>query len=116
MSIRHIEPGLRLSSAVIHGGKIYLAGYVADAAMGQSVAAQTKDILEQIEATLTEAGSGKDKLIKVNIWLTDISTIGEMNQAWDAWIAPGPGPARATVEAKLADPGWAVEIMVEAAI
>jgi len=39
-----------------------------------------------------------------------------MNAVWDAWISPGPGPARATVEAKLAHAGWAVEIMVEAAL
>ncbi len=116
MSITHIDPGLRLSSAVIHGGKIYLAGYVAEAAAGQSVAAQTQDILNQIEETLREAGSDKSKLLKVNIWLTDITTIAEMNSVWDRWIAPGPGPARATVEAKLANFGWSVEIMVEAAI
>lgn len=116
MGIIHIEPGKRLSSAVVHGNKVYLAGYVADAAMGGSVAEQTADILAQIDGTLAEAGTDKTKLLKVNIWLTDIGTIGEMNEVWDRWIAPGPGPARATVEAKLADSGWAVEIMVEAAI
>lgn len=114
--LQHIEPGLRLSSAVIHGDKIYLAGYVAEAAAGQSVAAQTQDILDQIQDTLSQHGSDKSKLIKANIWLTDITTIAEMNSVWDRWIAPGPGPARATVEAKLAAPQWAVEIMVEAAV
>jgi len=39
-----------------------------------------------------------------------------MNEAWDAWVAPGETPARATVESKLAVPGLDVEIMVEAAI
>lgn len=116
MSITYIEPGARLSSAVIHGGKVYLAGYVAEAAAGGSVAAQTKDILAQIEQTLIEAGSDKTKLLKVNIWLTDIATIGEMNREWDKWVVAGKTPARATVEAKLASPEWAVEIMVEAAI
>ncbi len=116
MSIRYIEPGARLSSAVIHGGKVYLAGYVADAAAGGTVAEQTRDILTQIEETLIEAGSDKTKLLKVNIWLTNISTIGEMNSVWDKWVVPGKTPARATVEAKLASPDWAVEIMVEAAI
>lgn len=116
MSIRHIEPGLRLSSAVVHGDKVYLAGYVADKAAGGSVAEQTADILAQIDETLAEAGTDKRKLLKVNIWLTDISTIGEMNSVWERWIAPGPGPARATVEAKLAGAAWAVEIMVEAAL
>lgn len=116
MSIRYIEPGARLSSAVIHGGKVYLAGYVAESAAGGTVAEQTKDILAQIEQTLLEAGSDKTKMLRVNIWLSDISTIGEMNAVWDQWVVPGKTPARATVEAKLADPDWAVEIMVEAAI
>lgn len=116
MSIRRIEPGARLSSAVIHGDKVYLAGYVADQAVGQSIAAQTQDILEQIDETLAEAGTDKTKLLKVNIWLTDITKITEMNSVWDAWIIPGKTPARATVEAKLAGKGWDVEIMVEAAI
>jgi len=116
MSITRIEPGPRMSSAVIHGGKIYLAGYVAEDAAGGSVLEQTRDILAQIDETLAQAGTDKTKLLKVNIWLTDITTIGEMNAAWDAWVVAGQTPARATVEAKLADPNWAVEIMVEAAL
>ncbi len=114
--ITRIEPGARLSSAVIHGGKVYLAGYVADAAAGQSVKAQTQDILAQIDETLAQAGTNKTNILKANIWLTDITTIAQMNEAWDAWVVPGQTPARATVEAKLASPQWAVEIMVEAAI
>lgn len=114
MSITRIEAGPRMSSAVIHGGKVYLAGYVAE--QGESVTEQTRDILRQIEETLREAGSDKTKLLKANIWLTDITTIGEMNAAWDAWVIPGQTPARATVEAKLAQPQWKVEIMVEAAL
>ncbi|MBV8073866.1 MAG: RidA family protein, partial [Candidatus Eremiobacteraeota bacterium] len=38
-----------------------------------------------------------------------------MNAVWDAWVAPGDPPARATVEAKLARPDLKVEIMVVAA-
>ncbi|MFM9890278.1 MAG: RidA family protein [Rickettsiales bacterium] len=116
MDITRIEPGPRMSEAVIHGGKIYLSGMVADSTVGQSVANQTADILAQIDAVLKQAGSDKTKLLKVNIWLTDITTIAEMNRVWDAWVVPGKTPARATVEAKLADAGWAIEIMVEAAV
>lgn len=114
MTINRIEPGPRMSAAVIHGGKVYLAGYVAES--GSTVAEQTRDILRQIDETLAEAGTDKTKLLKVNIWLTDISTIGEMNSVWDQWIVPGKTPARATVEAKLASPDWKIEIMVEAAL
>ena len=116
MSIQRIEPGPRMSEAVIHGGKVYTAGIVAGDAAGKSVAEQTKDILAQLDAILKEAGSDKTKLLKANIWLTDISTITEMNSVWDAWVLSGKTPARATVEAKLAGKGWDIEIMVEAAI
>ncbi len=116
MPLKRIEPGNRMSAAVIHGNKVYLAGFTPEAALGKSVAEQTKDVLEQIDATLKEAGTDKTQIIKANIWLTDIKTFAEMNSVWDAWVTPGQTPARATVEAKLAAPGIDVEIMVEAAI
>lgn len=113
--IKRIEAGARMSEAVIHGDKVYLCGVVADAAAGKSVYEQTKDVLQQIDAMLKSAGSDKTKMLKANIWLTDISTFADMNKAWDAWVVPGQTPARATVEAKLAGAGYDVEIMVEAA-
>ena len=115
MALKRIEPGKRMSSAVIHGNKVYLAGFTPDKALGKSVAEQTHDVLTQIDATLKEAGTDKTKVIKANIWLTDITTWSQMNEVWDAWISPGNAPARATVEAKLANPALSVEIMIQAA-
>lgn len=114
MTITRIESGARMSEAVIHGGKVYLSGFVAES--GETVAEQTRDILAQIDATLAHCGTDKTKLIKTNIWLSDITTIAEMNAVWDAWAVAGSTPVRATVEAKLADPKWKIEIMVEAAL
>lgn len=115
--IKRIEPGARMSEAVIHGGKVYLAGIVAsDDTVGKSVTEQTRDILSQIDSILAQAGSDKTRILKANIWLTDISTFAQMNQAWDAWVVAGKTPARATVESKLAAPGYDVEIMIEAAV
>jgi enamine deaminase RidA (YjgF/YER057c/UK114 family) len=116
MALKRIGAGNRMSEAVIHGNMIYLSGYVADKTVGKSVKEQTQDILAQIDATLKEAGTDKTKIVKANIWLTDIKTWAQMNEAWDAWVVPGQTPARATVESKLAGPGLDVEIMVEAAI
>jgi enamine deaminase RidA (YjgF/YER057c/UK114 family) len=95
---------------------VYLAGMVAETTVGKSVKEQTKDILSQIDDVLKQAGTDKTKIVKANIWLTDIKTWAEMNEAWDAWVVKGQTPARATVESKLAAPGLDVEIMVEAAI
>jgi len=113
--IKRIEPGARMSEAVIHGGKVYLAGIVADRMVGKSVYEQTKEVLAQIDEILAKAGSDKTRILKANIWLTDISTFADMNKAWDAWAVAGKTPARATVESKLAAPGYDVEIMIEAA-
>lgn len=113
--IRRVEPGPRMSEAVIHGNKVYTCGIVADAAMSKSVFEQTKDILQQIDSLLAQAGSDKTRILKANIWLSDIKTFDQMNKAWDAWVVTGKTPARATVEAKLAAPGYDVEIMIEAA-
>jgi enamine deaminase RidA (YjgF/YER057c/UK114 family) len=113
--IRRIEPGPRMSEAVIHGDRIYTCGIVADSAMSQSVYEQTKDILQQLDQLLAAAGSDKTRILKANIWLADMSAFDQMNKAWDARVVSGKTPARATVEAKLADPGYGVEIMIEAA-
>jgi len=42
-------------------------------------------------------------------------TFDEMNSVWDKWVAAGSTPARATVEAKLASPGYSVEMSFIAA-
>lgn len=116
MALKRIDAGKRMSSAVIHNGMVYLAGFVAEAAAGKSVKEQTQDVLAQIQAVLKKAGTDKTNIVKANIWLTDIATFSQMNEAWDAWVVAGQTPARATVESKLAAPGLDVEIMVEAAI
>jgi enamine deaminase RidA (YjgF/YER057c/UK114 family) len=116
MSIRRIDPGPRMTQAVVHGNMVYLAGQVAQDPSATTVATQTQAILGQIDALLAKAGTDKSKLISANIWLTDISTFEEMNKVWDAWVSPGNAPARATVEAKLAAPRLKVEIAVTAAV
>jgi enamine deaminase RidA (YjgF/YER057c/UK114 family) len=112
--ITRINAGARMSDAVIFGNKVYLSGVVAEAAYGKGIYEQTVDVLQQIDELLAQAGSDKEQILKANIWLADISTFAEMNKAWDAWVVAGKTPVRATVEARLADSGYGVEIMVEA--
>ncbi|WP_378943263.1 RidA family protein [Mesorhizobium sp. ANAO-SY3R2] len=113
MSIRRIDVGPRMSQIVIHNNTVYLAGQVG--APGESVAAQTKAILAEIDALLAKAGTDKTKILQAIIWLDDMSTFAEMNSAWDAWVPQGNTPARATGEAKLASPEYKVEIIITAA-
>ncbi|HET7910410.1 MAG TPA: RidA family protein [Pseudolabrys sp.] len=115
MAIERHDIGPRMSKAVVHGNTVYLAGIVAENPKGKSVKEQTQDILGQIEGFLGKAGTDKSKLLSANIWITDMANFAEMNAVWDAWVAPGNTPARATVEARLAAPDYKVEIMAVAA-
>lgn len=111
--IERIEAGPRMSKAVVHNDTVYAAGQVDDT--GATVTEQTHNILARIEALLAKAGTDKSKVLSASIWLADIATFDEMNAVWDAWISPDNAPARATVEARLAKPGFKVEIAVIAA-
>jgi enamine deaminase RidA (YjgF/YER057c/UK114 family) len=114
-SIERLEIGPRMSQAVIHNGVVYLAGQVALDHPGSSVKEQTRNILERTDKLLAAAGTDKRKLLQVTIWLADMRTFDDMNSVWDKWVPEGATPARATVEAKLASPGYAVEMSFIAA-
>jgi enamine deaminase RidA (YjgF/YER057c/UK114 family) len=115
MSIARLHAGPRMSQAVVHGQTVYLAGQVADQAKGKSVSEQTKEILATIDRLLAEAGSDRARILSATIYLADIGTFAEMNVEWEAWIPAGHAPARATVEARLVAPAYAVEIACIAA-
>ena len=114
MAIKRIDPGPRLSQAVVHGDTIYVAGQVA-ADTGADCAGQTRQILNQIDALLAQGGSDKTRILWANVWLADIGDYVGMNGEWESWIPKGQTPARATVEAKLAMPQFKVEIACVAA-
>ena len=115
MAIKRQNPGPRMSAAVVHDNTVYLAGQVAsDPAAGTKE--QTQQVLEKIDKLLASVGSDKTKLLSATVFISNMATFSEMNEAWDAWVAPGHTPARATVEARLAQPKFLVEIMVIAAV
>ena len=113
--IKRIEPGPRMSQAVVHNGTVYTAGQVASDTSAD-VYGQTRQILTNIDRLLAAAGTDKTRILFATIYLADIKNFAAMNLAWDAWVAPGATSARATVEAKLAAPAYLVEIAVVAAL
>ncbi|MBF9232159.1 RidA family protein [Microvirga alba] len=114
--INRIGVAARYSDLVILGDTAYFSGYVPETTLGHSISDQTKDILAQIEQSLAEIGSDKSRLLHATIWLADIDSYEEMNAVWDAWVMPGHSPARVCVQSRLADPQYALEIQVIAAL
>jgi enamine deaminase RidA (YjgF/YER057c/UK114 family) len=110
--IERIATGPRMSKIAKHNGVAYLCGQVGD---GATVVDQTRDCLSRVDALLEMAGSSREQMLQVVIWLADMADFAEMNAVWDAWVPEGHAPARACGEAKLARAELKVEIIVTAA-
>ncbi|GAB4237258.1 MAG: RidA family protein [Methyloligellaceae bacterium] len=111
--VRHESSGI-LSSAVEAGGLVFTAGLTAKD-LDQDVKGQTAQTLAEIDRVLALAGTDKSKILSATIWVPDIRLRDAMNSVWTAWTGGENLPARACVEAKLADPRLLVEIAVVAA-
>jgi len=98
----------------MHGDTVYIAGIVADDT-SQDVTGQTRQILAKMDDVLARAGTDKSRLLSATVWLADVDFYDDVNAVWDAWVPAGESPARACVEAKLADSEYRVEIAAIAA-
>jgi enamine deaminase RidA (YjgF/YER057c/UK114 family) len=67
-------------------------------------------------ALVEQAGSDKSKIVAVNVFLPHIIDFDAMNSVYDKWFDPANPPARACVEARLADPDLRVEMTAVAAL
>lgn len=105
------EPNAVLAKAVEYHGFVFSQGVTARD-LGKDIAGQTREVLDQLDELLEQHGTDKTRLLQAQLWLKDIRDREAMNQVWSAWLPPGGAPARACVQAHLADPRHLVEIMV----
>ena len=114
MAITRIEPGKRMSNAVIHNKTVYLAGQIGSPK--GDVKSQAVEALAEVDRLLAIAGTDKTRVLQAIVWLADMADFAAMNEVWEAWVAPGCTPARASGEAKLATPEYKVEFIITAAL
>lgn len=114
MSIERIESTQRMSRIVKHNGTVYLCGQTAGEAQWD-IAEQTQRCLDKIDDLLAKAGSSRNQMLSVTIYIRDMIDFAAMNEVWDAWIAEWEKPARACVQAHMARPEILVEVSVIAA-
>jgi len=93
---------------------LYFAGQISNDRT-LDVEGQTHNILAKLDALLAEAGADRTQIVSAMIWLSDIRTRHAVNAIWDTWVPDGTAPARACVEARLAEPTDLVEIQIVAA-
>jgi hypothetical protein len=94
------EPNKVLAKGVEFHGFVYLQGVTAKDSSNDSL--------------LEIHGTDKTRLLQAQIWVKDIRDRDALNEVWIAWLPAGGAPARACVQADLADPRLLVEIMVTA--
>ena len=114
--IKRVNIENRYSDMAVFNGVAYLAGQVAND-LSQDISGQMREVLGMIDALLVEANSDKSRILMANIYLADLADYAQMNVVWDAWVSDikGNAPPRATVEAKLANVGYKVEVVITAA-
>ena len=100
----------------VFNGVAYLAGQVAND-LSQDISGQMREVLNMIDALLIQANSDKSRILMTTIYLADLADYAGMNVVWDAWVGDikGNAPPRATVQAKLANPNYKVEVVITAA-
>lgn len=108
------SPTIPATPGTFADGWVYVSGFVAENEKGVVVAlndveGQTTQTIENIKALLAEKGGTLDDILKCNVFLADIRDFDGMNAAFARFFPNNP-PARTTVEARLADTRWLVEI------
>ena len=90
------------SQAVVHGGLVYCSGQIPlDPASGtlvggDDVAAQTRQVLTNLDAVLGAAGSSRAHVLRTGVFLRDMADFAAMNAVYAEFFGET-RPARATV-------------------
>jgi 2-iminobutanoate/2-iminopropanoate deaminase len=110
---RFVAGGLNwFSAAARGGGLVFLAGHVGNGPDGGGgdapFAQQVERTLDNLEQTLANAGLSFASVLKLNVYLADISDFAAFNGIYCGRYAE-PRPARTTVQAPLAAT-WRIEI------
>jgi 2-iminobutanoate/2-iminopropanoate deaminase len=102
------------SQAIEHGGLVYTSGQIAllpqgGDLFGQDVAAQTRQVLQNLEAVLLAGGSQRGSVIKTTVFLVDMADFAAMNAVYAEYFGHHK-PARSTVAVSALPRGARVEI------
>lgn len=107
-----------LSAALLHEPMLFISGQVAidpysGSIVGNDIVSQTRQVMKNVGDLLGEAKMSFDNVVRVTIYLTDLTTFSEMNAAYSEFFT-FPFPARATVGIQLNHPDLLVEMEVTA--
>ncbi|PKA84227.1 2-iminobutanoate/2-iminopropanoate deaminase [Ulvibacter sp. MAR_2010_11] len=91
------------SQAVLKGNMLYTSGQIAlDPETGElvlgDIKTETKLVMENLKAVLTEAGMTFENVLKTSIFISDMKHFGSINEVYATYFNEATAPARETVE------------------
>ena len=106
--------GAPYSQAIKAGGFVFVSGQLGLAPGGSEMVAttigeQTVQVFDNLEAILTEAGSGLDRIVKTTVFLVDLRDFQGMNEVYARRVGEPP-PARSTIEVAALPSGALIEV------
>jgi len=108
-----LAPGL-LSQAVVSNGIIYVAGQIHNTTEGILIEGSTEEkvhqIMKNLAAILKAAGADFSNVVKVNVYVTDISELPKLNEVYKTYFTTEPLPVREAVCVKALPLGASIEI------
>ena len=113
-------PGGHYSQAIVHNGLVYVSGQLPiDPKTGEkqtgSIEEQTNLVLQNLSAILDASGSSLNQVLKVTVYISDISLWGKVNEVY-AEIFGDHRPARAIVPTRDLHFGFKIEVDAVAAV
>ena len=126
MALQHIKPdtlalpGGHYSHAVVAGGLVFISGQLPIAPDGEKLSTasfdvQARQVLANVEAALTAAGSSVAQLAQVRVYVTEIAHWPAFNAIYADW-AGASRPARAVVPVPHLHFGFLIEVEAVAVV
>ena len=114
------EPVGPYSQAVVYNGLVYCSGQIAihpDSGdlITESIQVETRQVLTNLSAVLEAAGSSLKQVIKVSVFVADISQFDAINEVYSEFFNESK-PARALVEVSKLPKGVSIEVEAVAAV
>ena len=107
------------SQAIICGNMVYTSGQIpldpaTGAVVGDDIRAQAEQVMKNLTAVLTAAGSSPERVVKTTCFLADMADFAVFNEVYAACFTTN--PARSCVAVKTLPKGVLVEVEVIALI
>ena len=102
------------SQGTIYNGLVYTSGQIClnpqtGELVNDSFKIEVRQVLDNLKGVLSAGGSGLDKILKLTVFITDLSLFSELNEVFCEYFPENP-PARSVVEVSALPMNIRVEI------